>query len=357
MHFPDSRRSFLRRLASLAAVPLLAPACSRSQSPEGDGRASSASPQGSAPAAPSQSAPGAAAPSAPAAKVKLALNWVPEPEFGGFYAARESGAFAKEGLDVEILGGGAGVPVVQMVAGGQVDFGISGADEVLTARARGADVLPLFAVFQTSPQAIMTHESRGAKGIADILKSGTLAIEPGLPYAAYLKKKYGFDKVKVVPYDGGVARFVADKDFSQQCFITAEPIAAKRKGSDPAAFLVASEGFNPYVVVVITRAALWKENPERVRAFVRATREGWRTYLQDPTRSNEIMAKLNTSMDAETFVAAAEAQRPLIETTETKEKGLGVMTSERWETLAKQLVDLGVLEKAPPIDEVLVATR
>ncbi|WP_044965999.1 ABC transporter substrate-binding protein [Sorangium cellulosum] len=360
MHFPDSRRLFLRRLArlaSLAAVPLLAPACSRSQSPEGDGRASSASPQGSAPAAPSQSAPGAAAPSAPAAKVKLALNWVPEPEFGGFYAARESGAFAKEGLDVEILGGGAGVPVVQMVAGGQVDFGISGADEVLTARARGADVLPLFAVFQTSPQAIMTHESRGAKGIADILKSGTLAIEPGLPYAAYLKKKYGFDKVKVVPYDGGVARFVADKDFSQQCFITAEPIAAKRKGSDPAAFLVASEGFNPYVVVVITRAALWKENPERVRAFVRATREGWRTYLQDPTRSNEIMAKLNTSMDAETFVAAAEAQRPLIETTETKEKGLGVMTSERWETLAKQLVDLGVLEKAPPIDEVLVATR
>ncbi|WP_434041836.1 MULTISPECIES: ABC transporter substrate-binding protein [Sorangium] len=347
MHSSDSRRLFLQRLASLVAVPLLAPACSRSQAPEGDGRSSAASAPGSAPAAPAQGAP--------AAKVKLALNWVPEPEFGGFYAAREAGAFAKEGLDVEILGGGAGVPVVQMVAGGQVDFGISGADEVLTARARGADVLPLFAVFQTSPQAIMTHESRGAKGIADVLKSGTLAIEPGLPYAAYLKKKYGFDKVKVVPYDGGVARFVADKDLSQQCFITAEPIAARRKGSDPATFLVASEGFNPYVVVVITRAALWKENPERVRAFVRATREGWRAYLQDPTRANAVMAKLNTSMDAETFVAAAEAQRPLIETPEVKEKGLGVMTRERWETLAKQLVDLGVLEKVPPIDDLLVA--
>ncbi|WP_437574099.1 ABC transporter substrate-binding protein [Sorangium sp. So ce887] len=363
MHSRDSRRLVLQRLASLIAVPLFAPACSRS--PEGDGRSSAPSPQGSAPAAPAQGAPAAAqgapaapAQGAPAAKVKLALNWVPEPEFGGFYAAREAGAFAKEGLEVEILGGGAGVPVVQMVAGGQVDFGLSGADEVLTARARGADVLPLFAVFQTSPQAIMTHESRGAKGIADILASGgTLAIEPGLPYAAYLKKKYGFSKVKVVPYDGGVARFVADKDFSQQCFITAEPIAAKRKGSDPAAFLVASEGFNPYVVVVITRAALWKENPERVRAFIRATREGWRAYLHDPKRANEVMAPLNTAMDAETFVAAAEAQRPLIETPETREKGLGVMTRERWETLAKQLVDLGVLEKVPPIDDLLVAAR
>src|SRR5262245_101110 len=70
-------------------------------------------------------------------QVKLALNWVPEPEFGGFYAARDNGSFAKEGLEVEIVGGGAGVPVVQMVATGRADFGISGADEVLTAKARG----------------------------------------------------------------------------------------------------------------------------------------------------------------------------------------------------------------------------
>ena len=66
----------------------------------------------------------AAAPQAPAlAKVKLALNWVAEPEFGGFYAARESGAYSRAGLDVEILGGGAGVPVVQMVATGQAERG------------------------------------------------------------------------------------------------------------------------------------------------------------------------------------------------------------------------------------------
>ena len=42
------------------------------------------------------------------APVKLALDWVPEPEFGGFYAAREDGAYARHGLNVEIQGGGAG---------------------------------------------------------------------------------------------------------------------------------------------------------------------------------------------------------------------------------------------------------
>jgi NitT/TauT family transport system substrate-binding protein len=286
-------------------------------------------------------------------KVKLTLNWVAEPEFGGFYAAREGGAFKREGLDVEIMPGGAGVPVLQMVANGQSDFGVVNADDVIIARARGADVVPIFATYQTFPQGIMVHASRGATTMADVFKGGTLAIEPGTAYAAFLKKKYGFDKLKVVPYDGGVARFVVDKEYAQQCFITAEPNAARKKGAEPKVFLVADEGYNPYSAVIITRKTFWKEQPARVRGFVRAAREGWRAYQDDPASANAVMAKLNTTMDAETFSAAAAAQKPLIETPETKK--LGMMTRERWETLGKQLLDLGVIDKVPPIDEYLVA--
>jgi len=42
-----------------------------------------------------------------------------EPEFGGFYAAREDGAYARHAIGIEIQGGGAGVPVLQMVATGR----------------------------------------------------------------------------------------------------------------------------------------------------------------------------------------------------------------------------------------------
>ena len=336
------RRQLLGVLGCVALLGVLG-ACSRSK--EGPTQAGLGDAGGTQQA---QTAPPALA------KVKLVLNWVPEPEFGGFYAAREKGEFKRHGLEVDILGGGAGVPVLQMVASGQAEFGIAGADEVLTARARGVDVLPLFAVYQTSPQGIMAHASTGAKGIADVLKGGTVALEPGLPYAAYLKKKYGFDKVKIVPYDGGVARFVADKTFAQQCFVTSEPLAAKRQGSDPTVFLVADEGFNPYVAVVITRRELWKQQPERVKSFVAAVREGWRAYLEDPAPANAVMAKLNTTLDAETFAAAAEAQKPLIETEQTRTNGLGTMTRERWETLARQLVDLGIIEKAPSVDDFLL---
>src|SRR5215218_9439844 len=111
-------------------------------------------------------------------KIRLQLNWVPEPQFGGFYAAQQSGAFKKHGLDVEVVPGGVGTPTVQMVGAGSVEFGVVSADEVLVARARGNDVVALFAVYQTNPQGIMAHASRGFKEIGDVFKSpGTLAMQ------------------------------------------------------------------------------------------------------------------------------------------------------------------------------------
>src|SRR4029453_2026893 len=94
----------------------------------------------------------AASPVFSAEKVSIALNWVPEPEFGGIYAAREGGAFAKHGLDVDIKPGGAGAPTWQQVASGKAEFGVASADEVVIARASDADVVALFTIYQTCPQ-------------------------------------------------------------------------------------------------------------------------------------------------------------------------------------------------------------
>jgi len=286
-------------------------------------------------------------------RVKVQLNWVPEPEFGGLYAAKETGAYQKAGLDVELTGGGPGSPVMQLVAGGQADFAVAGADDVVIARARGADVVAIFGTFQTSPQGIMVHGASTITSLAD-LKSGTLALEPGLPFGMYLKKKFGFAGAKLVPYDGGIAKFLTDPTYAQQCYVTSEPLAVKKKGETPKVFLGADAGFNPYANVLVTRGAMLKEKMPIVRAFVAASAEGWRAYLADPKPANVVMQKLNTAMDAETFAGAAAAQKALIETSETAKTGLGVMTEARWTTLATQLTELGVVPKAPPANECFV---
>jgi NitT/TauT family transport system substrate-binding protein len=282
----------------------------------------------------------------PVTAVKLGLNWKPEPEFGGFYEAQEATIFEKAGLKVEIIPGGSGQPVIQMVAAQKIEFGIASADEVIISRSKGADVVALFAVYQTNPQGIMVHASKKLKDMAEVFSSGlTLAIQKGLPYSNFLEKKYGFTKVKIVPYSGGLTNFLHDPNFAQQCFITSEPIAAKREKSDPQTFLIADSGYNPYTAVLVTNGKYAQKNPQVVKKMVESVREGWKRYLKDPKATNVVMQKLNPGMDIETFNESARIQKPLIETNETKKSGLGSMTQKRWEELNQQLVDLKVIEK------------
>lgn len=279
--------------------------------------------------------------------LSLALNWKPEPEFGGLFEAHRAGLFAARGLAVELTGG-PGAPVVQMVASGRAAFGVVSADELLIARARGSDVVALFATYQTSPQGIMVHANQGLDSLAAVFATpGVLAVEPGLPYVKFLEAKYGFARREVVPYSYSIAPFLEDPTLAQQVFVTAEPIAARRAGADPRVFLVAGSGYDPYTAVVVTRGELARAHPERVEALRAALREGWRRYLDDPAPANAVMAERNPEMDLETFRLGAAAQAPLIETEETRRLGLGAMTEARWRTLGTQLHDLGIVERVP----------
>jgi len=278
-------------------------------------------------------------------KIRLALNWKPEPEFGGFYAAR----YTQHGLNVDILPGGAGTPTVQMIGAGSAEFGIVEADEIVVARARGNDVVALYAAFQHSPAALMVHASRKFADIGDIFKKGgTLAIQKGLPFARLLERQYGFDKVQVVPSPGGdISAFLRDPKFVQQVYMTSEYLTAKRQGTDAQVFPISTAGFDPYNTVMATSGDYLRKNPEIAKAMVAAVREGWRVYLDDPKATNQRMNQLNPSMSLDGFAETAEAQKPLIETDETRKNGLGYMTRERWLTLISQLEGLGDLPKVP----------
>ncbi|MDB5304794.1 MAG: hydroxymethylpyrimidine transporter substrate-binding protein, partial [Phycisphaerales bacterium] len=270
-------------------------------------------------------------------KATILLDWKPEPEFGGFYAGKLTDVFGKHGIDIDLAVGGESVATWQRVDRGDVDFATTSADQLLIARAQGADVVAVFAVYQTSPQGVMVHKARGFSTMKDVFTHpGTLAAEPDV-WLKFLLKKYGPGQVQLTAYAGGVATFLAKPDYSQQCFVTSEPLIAKSNGGDPQAFLASDEGFNPYTTMLITRGKTLREKPQYVKAVVDSCREGWRKYLDDPKATNAAMEKLNTEMSPQIFDEGAAAQKPFIETEETKKSGLGTMTAERWKTLAQQL--------------------
>jgi NitT/TauT family transport system substrate-binding protein len=135
-----------RILALLAGAVIVAAACS------GGGAASpSAAPAEPSAAAPSEAA--SAAPSAPAEliPIRLQLQWFPQAQFAGYFAAKELGYYAEEGFDVTILPGAVEIVPATVVAGGQAEFGISWVPRMLAPREAGTDSVVIGQIFQRSP--------------------------------------------------------------------------------------------------------------------------------------------------------------------------------------------------------------
>jgi NitT/TauT family transport system substrate-binding protein len=315
------------------------------------GKGSDRKPEGSA-----ESAAGAGAGAPKATAVTLQLNWTPEPEFGGFYAAAHDHLYEKAGLDVAIKAGGAGVQTWKMVATGDVPFAVAEAGEILRARLKGAELVALFAVYQTSPQALMVHKASGVTSLGEIFTSGKIkkvAMESGLPYVKFLEKKYGFSKVEVVQHGGNLSLFLADPTMAQQCFAFAEPLSAKDKGVEVSVFSTAEAGFNPYLAVVITNAKYLAEHRPVVESFVRATRAGWTAYLDNPRPTNEYLKTQQATMTVEAMNQYADLQKPYV-AGDSQTRYLGVMTEERWKALGEQLHDLGEIDQVPEVGKAFV---
>ena len=290
---------------------------------------------------------GVAASSPVPRSVTLALNWYPEAEHGGYYSALVHGYFEDAGLNVTIRPGGPGVPVIQDVATGRVEFGISNADQILVGRAREADVVAIFAALQTSPRCIMVHEASGIKQF-DGLKNLTLAINQNSTFGNYLQRKVSLEGCTIVPYPGNVSTFLLNPDFAQQAYVFSEPFSAKKEGGDPVNLMAAEIGFNPYTSTLITEASIIKDKPDLVRDFTQAVQKGWQKYLAEPEETNRFILAQTDQMSEEDLdileFGAKELQALCLPVDSTGTVPLGNMTKERWQKMADQLVECEVVD-------------
>lgn len=277
----------------------------------------------------------------------IALNWFPEAEHGGFYAAQAAGLYKAAGVEVKLLPGGPGVPVLQQVATGRVDFGVSNADEVLIARSQGVPVVAVLAPIQTSPRVIMVHEESGIKSL-DGLANLTLAIEPQAPFANFLKKKLPLTNVRLVPYTGSVAPFVADKNWAQQAYGISEPFVAHEKGAKTVSLYVSELGYNPYTSVLVVSEKMLKANPALVKKVVQASRDGWTRYLEDAAGADELIRKANPQVNQAVLEFGHAELLKLCRNPDTEKLGTGAMTAARWNDLNAQLAAMGTFAKGTP---------
>lgn len=279
-----------------------------------------------------------------AQKVKLALNWFPEAEHGGFYAAQLHDYFKIENLDVDIQKGGPSAPVVQKVATGQVEFAVANADDVLSARAMGADVVAIMAPIQINPRCIMVRKNSNVKKFDD-LQNMTLAMSARPSFSHYLKAKFPFKNLRIVPYPPSINTFINEKNFAQQAYNISEPFLAEKNGVPVHVMMVSDTGFNPYCSVLITKESTIKQKPELVKKMVKASIKGWEQYLKSPNTTHQHISSINELMPMDILNFGAEKLKTMVWNDDAKKNGLGTMSKKRWTQLHQQLIEAKVLKE------------
>ena len=271
-------------------------------------------------------------------------NWFAEAEHGGFYQAKAMGIYKKYGLDVDIKMGGPQVNGMQLLVAGRIDMLMGYPMSSVNAVSQGLPVVTVAAVFQKDPQAIIAHPNiKSLKEIADKKLPVYVATSAYTSFYPWLKANYGFTDSMARPYTFSVAPFLANKGVAQQGYITSEPFAIEKGGVKPSIFLMADYGYPPYAETIETTQKMLKQHPDVVRRFVKATMEGWASYMKDPAPGNALIKKVNPQMtDAQlAFSIAMMKKYHLLDGGDAKKGGIGVMTNARW----TQLYDLMKKEK------------
>jgi len=287
-------------------------------------------------------------------KVSYQTNWRAQAEHGGFYLARENGIYKKHGIDADIRMGGPQQNPSQLLLGGRVDMIMSNSFEGINYVKENLPFLVIASIFQKDPQVIISHPNVGHDSFEQ-LKGKPILIGAGgrTSYWPFLKARFGFTEEQARPYTFNMAPFLADKQLSQQGFLSSEPYVIMQAGVQPVVHLIADAGFGNYNTTINISKKMVEEKKDVVQRFVNATLEGWAEYMKGGEAikaANAAIRKDNPDMDDAKMDYALKVmnERGIVKSGDALKLGIGAMTDERWKTFYDQMTAAGAFP--PGID-------
>lgn len=328
------RRAFVA--AALTALLTLLTACSSSSS------GSAADPAGSSAAASGASSSG------DRTTIRFALDWTPNTNHTGLYAALQQGWFADAGLDVEILPYNTALPET-IIDAGNAEFGISFQDSTTVAQASGADLVSVMAVLQHWATAIGVRADR-----ADLTSPRDL---DGKTYAGFggpteepllrtvIKDAGGTGDFTTVTLGTSAyeALYSGNVDFTIP-FLAWEGIEAEHNGTPMKYFKYTDYGFpDAYSVVVIGNRSWLAEHPEAARAFVQTLQRGYQFAADNPDAAAQLLIDANPGAFPDPSLVTESQELLAAQYMKNADGTVGPQALAQWAGYGKFLYDNGLL--------------
>lgn len=153
--------------------------------------------------------------------VRLQLNWAPQAQFAGYYAAQAQGFFAAEGLTVEILPGGPDLVPEDVVSAGRAEFGINWLPSLLVQREQGQDLMNIAQVFRRSAVTEVVWRDSGITTLGELRGRRVAVCCCGNQYEFYAAlHAHGIDP------DDPTQITIVDQPFDMDLFLRREVDAA-----------------------------------------------------------------------------------------------------------------------------------
>ena len=278
----------------------------------------------------------------------LMLDYFPNADHAGIYAAQGTGEFRDAGLDVTIRQPPDPAAPIKQVAAGRVDLAVSYEPEVLRARDQGLRVVSVGALVRKPLTSIISLPKAKIKSPRDLKGKtvGTAGIDYQSAYLRTILIDAGVDPQTVEERNVGFsftpALLTGRVDATLGAFWNYEGTELRRRGRDPQIVRMERAGVPTYdeLVLVANQSSLARDEG-KIRSFISALARGTRALAREPRYIHALM-DANPDLDEGLQRAVVAKTLPLF--LPPKGKPFGYQDPEAWQEFVAWMNENRLLE-------------
>ena len=287
--------------------------------------------------------------------LRLVLDYFPNADHAGIYAAQGSGEYDRAGLNVDIKSPPDPAAPLKLLRAGRADVVISYEPELLLARDKGADdLVAVGALVQKPLTSLMALPGSGIRDAKDLRgkRVGTAGIAYQSAYLRTIAEKAGIDPGSIketnVGFDFTRPLIAKRVDATLGAFWNYEGTDLERRGKKPVILKMDELGVPAYdeLVFVTSKANLDEDGASKIRRFLQATARGHRLLEQDAAAGVDPLMKASNGLDRGLQEAVVKATLPAFFPAD-EDQPYGWQDPAQWDAYGKWMQKNGLLKRPP----------
>lgn len=295
-------------------------------------------------------------------ELNIVLDWYPNAIHTFLYTAIERGYYRDEGLDVKIRFPANDNDGLALVAAGKVELSVYYQQDVIQAVVnQGVGIRSIGAVCQTPLNVILSMKDKNVNSPKDFVGKtvgyGGTALSEAMVKA--MMENVGEDPSSVtlqnVGFDLMSSMTTGQVDATIGCLVNHEVPQLEEEGFDVNWFPLTDYGIpNFYEVCILANNDLIENEPDTLRAFLRASKKGFNDFKADPDGTLQILLD---NQNAENFPLTPSVEKKSAETLlprmEQEGKPFLSQTEECWQENIDWMLDQKLIDRKPEVSEVM----